>query len=109
MVVSTGLAGTEHRLVVPNGNHLTITHNQVAIARVLRQLPLCSAEPQQQPLKVVTIELIHTGTSVPCVAAIANQSFDLLDADAALTATLHGVCGEFHHLAPAAAGCSRPA
>jgi hypothetical protein len=52
MVVNTGLAGTEHRLAVPNGNHLTITHNHVAIARLLRQLPLCSTELQQQALKV---------------------------------------------------------
>ena len=65
MVVSAGLAGTEHRLTVPDGDHLTVTHNHVAIARPLRQLPLCRAKTQQQALKMAPVEVVHTGAAVP--------------------------------------------
>ena len=88
---------------------LIILHHHVAIPFLVDQLPLHGRQVEQHLLEMRPTEEVHPRASALGVTPIGDQPFDLLHTDATQTATLHGVCGEFHSPAPLSDFNPRPA
>ncbi|MCY1297771.1 hypothetical protein D9M70_472230 [compost metagenome] len=96
VVAATRLVGTKHGQTMPNGDDLVVLHHHVAISGLFSQLPLGGRQAEQHLPEMRPVKEIHPRPSVPSEAPKDDQPFDLLNADATLTATLHGMCTEFH-------------
>lgn len=89
--IITRFTGPKGRLPVPYGDNHPVTQHCIAIAGLLRQLPLARLQAQQQALKASAIKEVHPSSAAPDATAKGDQSPGLPDTHAALVATLDSI------------------